>query len=596
MEIYNDIYKHNELYGSGWLGDMLNKAKNVASSVYEGAKSVVTKTFSPRLDSYNNMSRRFLETNGNRIIEQINIFRTPLDENLDIVLEAISLGKWGELKKKYSFDKLFHVGLWIRLQGGTYVLLHKTENVDIERGDMHKWYNKQTTEILNIPLRGKQITLNHFVEKARNKVGNYKFFEYDPFKNNCQYFLRNLLQANGLYTPQAKHFLFQDIYELQKELPDYVKRTAKGITDLAGFWSKITGKGKTADKIVAKKDMPLAYQTTALKIMNAMSFDYKNTELVGSMSIKSQLFPSDYDMFEVVKAKSIADVERRFKNIIRKLEKMKYVYIGDIKCGEKKQWQIAHDISKKEQLTKLKSLKSLLSTEEYKYANDLINKGKNINILKEIDLHKIRWTPREILQGFKTIRDGSKITFKHAINTPAIFKLDVIGLTNNGKFTEFSIIYDVYVKGKHINPIELDITKALLHDIKYYSSKGNYYKVMKRLFSLARFEYISGIDKKKNEKDLIILNKILNSDVGILNAVKNDIDAILYLLENEDRLPMDKIQAEIQGFRSRLSNVYSVDKYLKKNKQILKNIKELEHISNKKDLVSKLENIKSNII
>lgn len=595
MEIYDDFYKHNELYGGSWLTGLIDKARGIINNTYEGAKSLVKQTFSPRLDSFNNMSRKFLEKHGNKEIDQINIFRTPLDDNLDAVLQALSLGKWNELKKKYGYDKLFHVGLWIRLKGGTYVLLHKTENVDIELGSMSKWYNKKTTEIHNVPLQGKHITLNEFVEKARKRVGNKKFFEYDPFKNNCQYFLRYLLQASGLYTAKAKHFLFQDIEELQKELPDYVKNTAKGITDLAGFWSKLIGKGKKGDEIVAKKQLN-AYQSGALRVMKAMSFNHKNIELVGSMSIKSQLYASDYDMFEVVKGKSIADVERRFKLIIKHLEKMSNIYIGDIKCGEVQKWKIPHTLSKSLKIQKLNTLKGILSTDEMKYAKSISNKKNNVIFKKNIDIHKIRWSPREIIEGRKELRDGRDITFQQALQTPALFKLDVIALTNNGIFTEFSIIYDVYVGKKNINPVELNIVKAIKEDIQYYNKVGNSFKVLKRMFSLARYEYISGINKNKNEKTLIKLTKILNSDMGILNAVRNDIDALIYLLYNEDRLPMRKIQNEIQGFRSRLSNVYSVDKYLKNNKHILAKLKNLEALQDKKELIAELQYIKSLLI
>jgi hypothetical protein len=81
------------------------------------------------------------------------------------------------------------------------------------------------------------------LDKARKNVGDKTFFDYDAFKNNCQFFIRYCLEAIGLYTEPAKNFLFQDVEGIYKGLPSYVSKIAKVATRTGAVASKILGKG-----------------------------------------------------------------------------------------------------------------------------------------------------------------------------------------------------------------------------------------------------------------------------------------------------------------------------------------------------------------
>lgn len=203
--------------------------KNKANQVVDYLK--------PRTDGYTNASNRVIKQYGNQPIASMRIVRTPIKSMLNTVLNIVSLGKWQELKEKYSFDKLFHLGLVLEI-GNKLITVEKNQTINIST----KSIIDHQSEIM--PVDGVTgLTLNQLLDNARKAVGDNTFFTYNPFGNNCQNFIVNLLQHSGLLTDANRDFVFQDIAELAKELPDYVKTVAKTATDIAGTIDKVTGAG-----------------------------------------------------------------------------------------------------------------------------------------------------------------------------------------------------------------------------------------------------------------------------------------------------------------------------------------------------------------
>jgi len=176
-------------------------------------------------------------------IKQLFIMRTPIKGILNTIINYISLGKWNELKQKYGFDKLFHLSLVAKLQDGKHIIMEKNEVVNISP----EFSFGKDSETFDIPLNN-QITISQILETARKDVGDNIFFSYDPFKNNCQYFIKYLLEGQELYNESAKNFLFQDLESVYKELPEYVPKVMNGVTTIGAIANKLLGKGK--DKII----------------------------------------------------------------------------------------------------------------------------------------------------------------------------------------------------------------------------------------------------------------------------------------------------------------------------------------------------------
>jgi hypothetical protein len=168
---------------------------------------------------------------------------------------------------------------------------------------------------------------------------------------------------------------------------------------------------------------------------------------------------------------------------------------------------------------------------------------------KALRFHIVRWTPKECLAGFKTLRDGRHYSLQEAFTSPALFKLDVIGLVQNNRYTDFSIIYTLK-NGKHIlNPVVLPTQEeGLKEDVEYYLSQGEVFKALKRMFSLARL--------KEDDTMIEKLNGLLNGDLGRIYSILSDVGTLQYLLGIA--MPKKRILYEIDQFKQRLGNIYTI--------------------------------------
>lgn len=230
---------HEELDSGDYGGDPRCEGEGIIGDVASAVAKKVKSVFTPRLDSYTNASQKIIKKYGDQEITAIQIKRTPIAKVLDSVLNLISLGKWKSAKKEQKVDELFHLAMIVTISGKQ-IVVEKNASIDLSTS----FKTTADTQVLSIPLSGgRPFTLNEMLEKARKKVGDQRFFSYDPFTNNCQFFIRYLLEAVRLYSPTAKTFLFQDLTKIVENLPSYVTKVAKTVTTTGALVDKWRGKG-----------------------------------------------------------------------------------------------------------------------------------------------------------------------------------------------------------------------------------------------------------------------------------------------------------------------------------------------------------------
>jgi hypothetical protein len=322
--------------------------------------------------------------------------------------------------------------------------------------------------------------------------------------------------------------------------------------------------------LIRKKLYTLNYPKDVLDIIAKMSFSKGSAvEVGGSMGLKSQQYAGDYDLTEIVvghyKSKEAAAdaFAKQFQAIVRGLLQTKDLYIGDIKAGECPEWQIitgsvvngrvvGYDAARSR--SRLLALKPHLSATEFAEAQKLIKSQPTVREFYEasdlLKFHVVRWSPAAVLRGFVVLRDGRHLTLAQAFNSPAMVKLDAVAYIQRSRFADFSIIYTFKNAKDTLNGIVLDYEKELRSSLSSYYVLGNYFKAAKRLFSIARL--------KNNEPLIKKLSDMFNSDLGRLYSIISDAKTIIYLLENKENVPIDKVRYEIDQFRARLGNIYSI--------------------------------------
>lgn len=269
----NDNNHHILLIGNGFFGNIFTKIKQVANYVSNTllpvAKEPSLRTVSTaiqqsvRLD-YPPAVRDIIARYGSGTIYNIVVVREPIKSFIDTALNFITAGRWGEAKKKYNYDKLFHLSMIASLSmpngDKATIKLEKNEVISITDNFTLKQPGITSGSTSNVSQHGSGtdaeympvpvaccITLFDLVNNARTAVGT-DFFKYDAFFNNCQVFIINLLKYNNLLTPEINTFVSQNAEQLLQELPGYTGAFANTITGIAGLANRIM-KGEGEDDL-----------------------------------------------------------------------------------------------------------------------------------------------------------------------------------------------------------------------------------------------------------------------------------------------------------------------------------------------------------
>lgn len=201
----------------------------------------------------NNISTKTLQQYGDYPIQQLTIIRSPLRDHWTQALNTVSFGKFDELKKKYGYDKLFHLSLIAKVNNQD-IIIEKNEVVHIAPLIAKKRIGKDT-QYFNVPLN-KTISLNEMIHNTKQLMTDSKFYDYDALgnneeskSNNCQDFVRSLLKSVNLLTPQANRFITQDVSNIVKDLKaspihKYVPEITHKVTRFGSTLSRLIGKGK----------------------------------------------------------------------------------------------------------------------------------------------------------------------------------------------------------------------------------------------------------------------------------------------------------------------------------------------------------------
>jgi hypothetical protein len=128
------------------------------------------------------------------------------------------------------YDDIFHLYFIIRIKNAENKPLKLEKNEVIDLGIVKKFKKAMVTMPVKIP---NDLTLNKLFKGALDLVGPKKLYIYDPVSANCQWFLKWMLEAQNLMTPELKDFIMQDATELTEGIEGLASK-AKTVTSFAG--------------------------------------------------------------------------------------------------------------------------------------------------------------------------------------------------------------------------------------------------------------------------------------------------------------------------------------------------------------------------
>lgn len=171
------------------------------------------------LDGRPRILNELMKREGEQIITKIRVCREPVKSIIQKLINVFTFGIFKRAISKMNYDTVYHLYIVITLNNGNTYSLEKNERVNVIVGP-------KAGECLNMDYG--RSSLNDFILNAEKREIP-GFYRYDAFKDNCQKWIYDLMNSNGI--EQFNNFILQDVSSLA---PGLFKRFARGITDVAG--------------------------------------------------------------------------------------------------------------------------------------------------------------------------------------------------------------------------------------------------------------------------------------------------------------------------------------------------------------------------
>lgn len=308
-----------------------------------------------------------------------------------------------------------------------------------------------------------------------------------------------------------------------------------------------------------KKKLLSSYTNPTIEAIDAItSRNFPETLPVGSYVYRIQKYPGDIDIREdlyAVDGDAIGTLVQMIQEIVRQIQQDKNSYFADFKAGTDSQFGISMDTVRPEQM--IVWLKMLhddrrITDDEYINMKELVvhdPSEQQQDLLKDAVRAKyiLRWTPDEILQGYKVLSGGRIKMLADAIQEPEIIKIDTWSWLD-GRFVELSNFLILFANGERTNIEQGDYIESMKHDLTKYLSAHYYnpFKALKRMWVLA----VAFGDHEKLDK----LNPLINSNTSILYQVVSDLKALKDMVKVIEKPPYSKMSKEVEAMKRRLSN------------------------------------------
>ena len=220
-----------------------------------------------RQDSFTKSSQRVFDMYSGYEIKRLQIYRTPINSVIDKFLKVISFGKFNN----DQYDKLFHLALIANI-GDKNVVLEKNATINISTS----YKTNSDTEVMDVPLGNKQLTIKSLLDNTLSQIGNKRFFLYEAFSTNCQQWIIDILKSNNLDNQQITNFVLQPLDKLVKNLGSIgskiIPAVAKALTDTAAA----IGMGKDDGFELHSVKIPKSYTLEDAKTQSQQIIKNKN--------------------------------------------------------------------------------------------------------------------------------------------------------------------------------------------------------------------------------------------------------------------------------------------------------------------------------
>jgi hypothetical protein len=179
-------------------------------------------------------SRKLIAEVGDEKVVSLRLERKPILGWLN----TITFGAYKRALKRVGYDRMYHLSVIINDK-------YRLEKNDVLNFVKFKETKVKKTEYLDVPIPPEyDATINDLINATRDFMTPERFSAYDVQDENCQVFIKSVLEANGLLTPELDQFIQQDVESILKQFSGS-RKVITGITDLAAKINRlIEGEGR----------------------------------------------------------------------------------------------------------------------------------------------------------------------------------------------------------------------------------------------------------------------------------------------------------------------------------------------------------------
>ena len=158
---------------------------------------------------YNKKCQGIIDKYGDCKINKIYLVRQPFGKLLNLFCNILTLFNYNKYISESEDNSPYHQSLIFEIKNENtikFLLLEKNNCINI----CETFLINKTYDFKKVPISKKNITLNKILKVTQKRIGNYKFFNWNIYKNNCQQFTKEILITLNSYTKEYKDFIVKD--------------------------------------------------------------------------------------------------------------------------------------------------------------------------------------------------------------------------------------------------------------------------------------------------------------------------------------------------------------------------------------------------
>jgi len=158
---------------------------------------------------YNKKCQKMLEEYGNCKINKIYLIRQPFGKLVNLVFNILTLFDYSKYLSESPDNYPYHPALIFEIKKDDnikFLLVEKNNCINI----CDSFLINKSYDLKHVSIGKKRFTLKKILKITQKRIGNYKFFNWNIYKNNCQEFTKEILITLDKNNKKYDNFIFSD--------------------------------------------------------------------------------------------------------------------------------------------------------------------------------------------------------------------------------------------------------------------------------------------------------------------------------------------------------------------------------------------------